>query len=247
MKRRSFALAAAGLSLSAVSGTHNAFAQAGKQAAEKSSAAAGPAQPAPSPKSAGSKEADAIVRRVQKFYDSAKSFRAEFRQRYTIYAYNRTKDSRGTVVFQKPGKMRWTYTNNGNVVVSDGKQIKVFEQENRQMYLQKVDDTQYPAALSFLLGKGRLKEAFSFTKLDSKKLKFPGGYVLLGTPSTPTPAYQKVLFYIDKRTFQVRRVLLVDAQKNRNRFDFLKPRVNEPVAPKDFQYEPPAGTNVIRP
>src|SRR5690606_27536397 len=99
--------------------------------------------------------------------------------------------------------------------------------ENRQMYLQKVNKTQYPAALAFLMGKGSLKQSFTLTKLDSTKLQFPGGHVLLGTPKDPTPAYQKILFYIDASTFQVRRVLLIDAQKNRDRFDFVQARVNE--------------------
>lgn len=191
--------------------------------------------------------ADAIADKVQSFYDGAKTYQARFKQRYTIYAYNRTKDSTGTVVFVKPGKMRWTYTNNGNIVVSDGKQIKIYEPENRQMYLQKVDQTQYPAALSFLLGKGSLKKEFVLTKLDAVKLKFPGGYVLLGTPRNPTPAYQKLLFYVDAATFQVRRVLLIDAQKNRNRFDFEGARVNERVDPALFRFAPPPGTNVIKP
>ena len=31
-------------------------------------------------------------------------------------------------------------------------------------------------------------------------MNFPGGYVLVGTPKTPTPAYQKVLFYVDAAT-----------------------------------------------
>ncbi len=191
--------------------------------------------------------ADAIADKVQSFYDGAKTYQARFKQRYTIYAYNRTKDSSGTVVFVKPGKMRWTYTNNGNVVVSDGRQIKIYEPENRQMYLQQVDQTQYPAALSFLLGKGSLKKEFVLTKLDSVKLKFPGGHVLLGTPRNPTPAYQQLLFYIDAATFQVRRVLLIDAQKNRNRFDFESARVNEKVDAALFRFHPPPGTNVIRP
>jgi outer membrane lipoprotein carrier protein len=191
--------------------------------------------------------ADAIADKVQAFYDQARTYQAEFKQRYTIYAYNRTKDSNGKVVFAKPGKMRWTYTNNGNVVVSDGKEIKIYEQENRQMYLQKVDNTQYPAALAFLMGKGSLKQAFVLSKLDATQLEFPGGYVLLGTPKDPTPAYQKILFYIDAQTFQVRRVLLIDAQKNRNRFDFEKTRVNEALKSETFRFSPPAGTNTVRP
>jgi outer membrane lipoprotein carrier protein len=191
--------------------------------------------------------ADLIADKVQAFYDQAKTYQAAFKQRYTIYAYNRTKDSSGEVVFAKPGKMRWTYTNNGNIVVSDGRELKIYEKENRQMYLQKVDKTQYPAALTFLLGNGSLKQEFVLSKLDAEQLQFPGGYVLLGTPKNPTPAYQKILFYVDASTFQVRRVLLIDAQKNRNRFDFVEPRVNEQVKTGLFSFVPPPGTNVVKP
>ncbi len=210
-------------------------------------AAAPTTEPQPVASAQGAIPAAEIALRVQRFYDTAKTYKAQFKQRYTIYAYNKTKDSSGEVVFQKPGKMRWTYTNNGNVVVSDGAKLKVYEQENQQMYLQTVDKTQYPAALSFLVGEGRLAESFDLQKLDSAKLKFPSGYVLLGTPKSPTPAYQKILFYVDAETFQVRRVLLLDAQKNRNRFDFVSPVVNQPVDAKLFAYTPPVGTRIIKP
>jgi outer membrane lipoprotein carrier protein len=192
-------------------------------------------------------DAGTIADRVQAFYDKAKTYQASFKQRYTIYAYNRTKDSSGTVVFAKPGKMQWKYTSNGNVVVSDGKQIKIYEPDNRQMYVQKVNKTQYPAALAFLMGNGSMKASFVLAKLDSVKLEFPGGHVLLATPKDPTPAYQKILFYIDAKTYQVRRVLLIDAQKNRNRFDFVAARVNEVVDNGTFNFTPPPGTNTIKP
>jgi outer membrane lipoprotein carrier protein len=41
--------------------------------------------------------------------------------------------------------------------------------------------------------------------------------------------------------------MLIDAQGNRNRFDFIKPVVNEKTAPKEFDFKPPPGTKVIRP
>ena len=77
-------------------------------------------------------------------------------------------------------------------------------------------------------------------------MKFPGGYVLVGTPKQPTPAYSKVLFYVDTATSQVRRVMVIDGQGNRNRFDFVSPRVNEPVAP-DAVHVHAAPRNVHRP
>jgi outer membrane lipoprotein carrier protein len=143
--------------------------------------------------------------------------------------------------------MSWRYKTNGNRVVSDGKLIRVFEAENKQMYEQAMGKSQYPAALAFLVGGGNLKKSFHLSKLDPKKVPFKGGHVLLGEPRDPTPAYQKVLLYVDGQTFQVRRVLLLDAQGNRNRFDFVAPMVNVKVAPNEFSFVPPPGTQVIRP
>ncbi|MDX2052688.1 MAG: outer membrane lipoprotein carrier protein LolA [Polyangiaceae bacterium] len=190
--------------------------------------------------------ADQIADEVQKYYDKTKTFKAAFKQRYEMKFPNKVKESDGKVVFQKPGKMSWRYTN-GNRVVSDGKLIRVYEKESKQMYEQPMNKSYYPAALSFLIGGGSLKKTFDLKQLDAEKMKFKGGYVLLGEPKEPTPAYQNVLLYVDAKTFQVRRILLLDAQGNRNRFDFLTPAVNAKVLPMEFSYQAPPGTKVIRP
>ncbi len=191
--------------------------------------------------------ADEIAERVQAFYDGAKTFQAAFHQRYTIFAYNKRKESRGQVAFVKPGKMSWRYTSNGNRVVSDGKTLKIYEAESSQLYEQEVTKSAYPAALSFLLGEGKLEASFALKKMSAKTIGFKGGYVLLASPREPTPAYQKMLLFVDAKTFQVRRVLLIDAQKNKNVFDFSEPRVNLAVPDSEFRFSPPKGTQIIKP
>jgi len=192
--------------------------------------------------------ADDIGGRVQAFYDSTKTFKAGFTQTYTIKVQNVKKTSTGKVTFEKPGKMSWTYdAPNGNRVVSDSKTIKVYEKENEQMFETPVKNSQYPAALAFLMGTGNLTKDFSFRMLDAAQMKFEGGYVLEGTPKEATPAYQKVLLYVDSQTNQVRRVLILDAQGNKNRFDFTTPVVNQPVEKKEFEFTPPAGTKTVKP
>lgn len=192
--------------------------------------------------------AEELGTRVQRFYDSTKTFRANFKQTYTIKVQNVQKVSTGQVVFEKPGKMSFKYNApNGNRVVSDGTTIRVYEKENEQMYEVPVTKSQYPAALSFLMGKGQLTKDFSLRLLDSAQMKFEGGYVLEGTPKDATPAYQKMLLYVDAATNQVRRVLILDAQGNRNRFDFLSPAVNQPVAKDEFTFAAPPGTKIIKP
>lgn len=222
-----------------------AHADAPKAPAAKPAPAPAPALGAPAP--AGGLSADEIAERVQQFYDKTKTFRAGFVQRYQATAYNKTKESTGSVVFEKPGKMSWRYTNNGNRVVSDGKIIRIYEKENRQMYEQPLEKSQYPAALSFLIGGASLRQTFKLSKLDPKSVNFEGGYVLVGEPKEATPAYQKVILYVDAATYQVRRVILLDAQRNRNRFDFKAPEVNLKPPAGEFTFTPPAGTQVIRP
>ena len=71
--------------------------------------------------------------------------------------------------------------------------------------------------------------------------------MLVGTPKTPTPAYTKVLFYVDAQTSQVLRVLILDGQQNRNRFDFANAQVNTAIDASKFTFSPPAGTTIIKP
>ena len=190
---------------------------------------------------------DEIAARVQAFYDGAKTFQAQFTQHYTIFAYNKKKESQGRVAFVKPGKMSWRYTSNGNRVVSDGKLLKVYEADSKQLYEQDMGKSAYPAALSFLLGEGKLTASFALKKLNAETVGFKGGYVLVAIPREPTPAYQKMILYVDGKTFQVRRVQMIDAQKNKNVFDFSEPRVNEAIAASEFAFSAPAGTQVIKP
>jgi outer membrane lipoprotein carrier protein len=186
------------------------------------------------------------VANVQAFYNRTTSFSADFTQQYLAHAYNTTKTSNGHVIFVKPGKMDWEYADpKDNRIVSDGTKLRVYEAANKQMYEQTVDQSQYPAALSFLTGQGTLDQNFTFE--IKPEMNFQGGFVLIGTPKTPTPAYTKVLFYVDSGTSQVLRVLILDGQQNRNRFDFSNAQVNATVDPAKFTFTPPVGTTIVHP
>lgn len=192
--------------------------------------------------------AEEIAKRVQDFYDGTTTFQATFKQSYLVKSQNKRKESKGKVAFEKPGKMAFLYDEpNGNVVVSDGKTIRVYEKDNEQMYETTVTKSQYPAALAFLMGEGKLKKDFTLKLLDSSTMKFEGGYVLECTPKESNPAYQKMLLYIDSATSHAQRALILDAQGNRNRFDFVDPVVNKKIPKGTFDFTPPKNTKIIKP
>lgn len=227
-----------------------AFAQ--KPAA--TSSAPPPAASSAAPTAAATTTADAatlttatdVAKLVQDSYDKIGTYEADFTQTYTMKAFGETKKTSGHVTFVKDGgKMRWDYAEpKGNIVVSDGKDLWSYVDSDKAARKMAVKDSQMPTALSFLTGKGNLTADFNLTLVDSTKFKYVGGYVLEGKPKAATNLYNTVLFYIDAKTGQVRRVLIVDAQDNRNRFEFAAPAVNKVYDKTFFVWAPPAGATV---
>ena len=160
------------------------------------------------------------------------------------------KKSTGVILVEKPNKVSFRYDPpNKNRIVSDGSEIKIYVAEDNVMYVQPVAGTQYPGALAFIMGHGLLP-SFDFTFQDPTP--WNGGPVLIGKPRTATPHYDKVYFYVDdpllakKDPGVIRRVLVLDAQGNRNRFDFEEASQPDSVDPSEFVFTPPPGTEIKR-
>jgi len=220
----------------------------GSVAAPSTSAAPAASFDAPPP--AAPNSADAVAEKVDAIYLPIERFSARFEQKYTAKIAGTTKNSDGVCYIKRPGKVSFSYhTPNKNRVVSDGVTLKIYEAENQQMFTRSVASTEYPGALAFILGKG-LRHSFNFAFNESAK--WEGGPVLVGTPRVPNPGYEKVLFYIDEELLKkgdpacVRRVLVIDAQGNRNRFDFLHVEQPQTIPDTEFEFTPPEGTNVLQ-
>lgn len=199
--------------------------------------------------------AEAVAAAVQGFYDQTKSVESSFFQTYFNRLYNKYDRSRGTVRFEKPGKMRWDYAApNGKVIVSDGKRLVIYEPgddgDPGQVFERNIGESELPQALAFLTGTGKLSDDFTFRLIDAASQGFAGGYVLELTPKKPSPQFERILFYVDgdpKRAGLVHRVLIVDSAGNRNRFDFKSPKFNRTVDPKAFAWQPPKNARKVQP
>ena len=201
-------------------------------------------------------DAATVAGAVQAFYNQTKGVRTSFYQTYFNKLYDNYDRSRGTVTFAKPGKMRWDYARpNGKVIATDGSTLTMYspgdEGENGQCFRRQMSQSQLPAAFSFLTGTGRLEEDYTFRLLDAARQGYDEGYVLELTPRTPSPHYERILFYVMKRndrpTGVVRRVLIVDAAGNRNRFDFSNMEWNPATTGATFRFSPPGGVRCVRP
>jgi outer membrane lipoprotein carrier protein len=215
------------------------------------------AQPSSAPAPATEEAADPardVARAVQAFYDQTRDVTASFHQTYVNKLYKRTDRSSGRVVFKKPGMMRWDYAQpNGKVIASTGQKLVVFEPgedgEPGQVIEQTIAQAQLPQALAFLMGTGKLETDFTFRLLDATAENFTTGDVLELRPKTPTPHFDRILFYVERAAAVrglVRRILIIDGSGNRNRFDFSGLKFNTNVSDSPFKYTPPPGTRKVQ-
>lgn len=206
----------------------------------------------PSPPPTGD-DAGVVAAAVQAFYDQTHDLSATFFQTYVNKLYQRTDHSKGKVTFKKPGMMRWDYDKpNGKVIVSNGKLLKVYEPgdegDKGQMLEQPISNAQLPQAMAFLMGTGRLQDDFTFRKLDAKREGYAAGDVLELKPKRPTPHFTRLVFYVERTPALrglVRRLLIIDSDGNRNRFDFSAIKLNSSATAKQFDFAPPAGTRKV--
>lgn len=203
------------------------------------SAAAKPApkKPAPAPS-----ELDALVARVQKFYDDTKDFEAEFIQSYTRTALSRTTESRGTVKIKKPGMMRWDYTQPiAKHFIADGKQLFVYEPEDEVVTVQKsFKSSDLASSLSFLIGEGKLLDSFVPRLLEEKD---PALRRIELTPKKDA-TYSKLLLLVETNSGRVVESTLFETAGNTNHFKFKNAKTNVGLESSAFAFTPPAGAEV---
>ena len=212
-----------------------------------------PATSAPAVAPAGDKpDLRSVLEHMQRRYDQAKDLRARFSQNYTRGVVGRSTLSTGTLTFKKPGRMRWDYDKpEQRMFLSTGQVLWLYEPEEKQAFKQDLKASQLPAALAFLMGKGKITDEFevAFAKEPKDaKTKLPGrpGDLRLAlTPKQPQSAYKSILFVVAPKEFLVRESVLVDAQGNTNHFTFDGLEVNTKVADSLFKWTPPAGVRVV--
>jgi len=209
-----------------------------------------PAPPPPAlvklpPVKAGS--ADAVAKGVDDIYVPQKNFEASFDQSQRLKVQGKTVESKGRVFVQKPDKVAFKYIN-GNIIVSDGVTLKTYVKADEQMVVQSLKGTQAKGAVSFLMGNG-IRQSFTF---EFHTKPWEPGWVLRGAPREATSHYEHVFFFVD-RTFTGRKsaeamktVILIDAQGNRNRFDFTRASFPATLRDEVFTFTPPPGTNIVR-
>lgn len=212
-------------------------------------AAAASATPPASGAAAGKTAAppmDKVVARLQERYDSAADYHARFTQKYTYAATGRERTSTGDISMKKPGRMRWNYESpEPSLWLASGSTFWMYEPEAKQAFKQDLKASQLPAAVAFLMGKGKLTDEFDVAAAKELPYGDPDDYRLSLKPKKAQSTYRSIYFVVDPRTYLVKQSVLINAQGDINAISFSDVALNTKIADDVFRWSPPAGTRVI--
>lgn len=188
----------------------------------------------------------AVAERVQRRYDAVRDLRARFVQRSTSVALGSAPasalETRGEVVFAKPGRMRWSYeTPEPSLVVSDGKTVWIHDPAAKEAQeLPLGPEFLSGAAIQFLLGDGRLADEF---EIDARGCGSPVVQLLLAPRRDSS--YERLELAVDAKSGEIRATVVVDVLGNRTEVELADVRVDTRPDASLFRFEPPEGTRVL--
>jgi outer membrane lipoprotein carrier protein len=195
--------------------------------------------------------ANVVAARVQRFYDQTRTVQARFQQHFWIRAHARTQSSRGTIVIQRPGRIRFDYAQpSGKVVVSTPAGFTYYEPgENGApgQYMRGTVDGA-SAALGFLTGTADIARDFRISLRSVGASAPPNTDALELRPRRADPRYRRVVLYVSNAAGTegvVLRVSIEDPDGNWNRFDFSGFQFDRDVNASTFEFQPPSGAREI--
>jgi outer membrane lipoprotein carrier protein len=185
-------------------------------------------------------ESDALVRRVDDYYNHLSSLRAHYTEHYTGMGMDRMEE--GTLLLKKPGRMRWSYAAPvGKVFVLDGKFAWFYTPGDAQatrVPAKQLDDLRSP--LRFLLGHTQLRK-----ELENLTVTPEGsGFRISGVPKGMEQRV-KLLSLGVTAAGAIERMRLEEVDGAVTEFAFSDLKENVPVKDSDFGFGPPAGVTVV--
>lgn len=189
------------------------------------------------------KEEEYVIESLQKSYDSAIDFTAEFRQETELKTLTRNLKAWGKLYFKRAGRMLWRYDEpKGQFVLADGKSLYYYQPEQGQVLKSPLKNAfRSDIPLSFLLGIGSLKRDF---KVSLKGLE-QGHYVLQLGPKGEMGGVGEIVLGVDRDTFNILWSRIRDAAGNVTTIRFSNMRRGVGLKDSLFRLQLPDGIDVV--
>ena len=152
-----------------------------------------------------------VAQKLQNTYEHANNVVADFNQSTTMKFSSRVRQGSGTMIFHKPGRMRWDYlTPEYQVLVSDGETISMYFEKSNQMIVSDAREyLQSDITYSFFAGTGDILKEFEINEPDFTN-NLANSFLIKLTPKSSHPHVSSIHAWITNDTFMIMHLQIVD-------------------------------------
>lgn len=180
------------------------------------------------------------LQRFKSFLRDTQSARADFEQKVYGRDGKLTQESKGSFVFQRPGRFRWTYARPvDQLIVGDGERVWIYDRDLRQVTVRKLSRALGSTPAALLAGASDVEKAFELKDAGLRD----GLEWLEARPKERDTGFELVRMGFGPDGLQGMELLDNFGHTTRLRFGNLQR--NPKIAPTEFRFEPPKGVDVL--
>jgi outer membrane lipoprotein carrier protein len=188
---------------------------------------------------ASAAQADSIER-FKSFLRTTQSARADFEQKVYGGDGRLKQESKGSFVFLRPGRFRWTYAKPvDQLIVGDGQRVWIYDRDLNQVTVRKLSKALGSTPAALLAGASDVEKAFELSDAGQRD----GLEWLEAKPKETEAGFDRIRMGFD--TAGVRAMELVDNFGQTTKLQFQNLQRNPKLDPAEFRFEPPKGADVL--
>ena len=194
-----------------------------------------------------------IAQKLQYTYEKASNLVADFNQTTSTKSSQRVRKGSGSMIFLKPGRMRWDYiTPDHQVLASDGESISMYFEKSNQMIISDARDyLQSDVTYSFFAGTGDILKDFDISEPDFENVN-DNSHLIKMIPKSMHPQVSFIHAWINDQTFLLEHLRIVDHFDTVTDLFFNSVQINsnsyggQEITKNLFSFTPPANTEIIK-
>lgn len=180
------------------------------------------------------------LERFKSFVRDTKSARTDFEQKVYGRGGKLTQESKGSFVFLRPGRFRWTYAKPvDQVIVGDGERVWIHDRDLNQVTVRKISRALGSTPAALLAGASDVEKAFALSDAGARD----GLEWLEAKPREPDAGFDRIRMGFSASGLEA--MELTDNFGQTTRLRFLNLQRNPKIDQAEFRFEPPKGADVL--
>jgi len=180
------------------------------------------------------------LERFRAFLRSAPAASADFVQKVYDRDHRLVQQSKGSFVFQRPGRFRWTYTAPApQLIVGDGERVWIYDEDLNQVTVRRIAHALGSTPAALLAGSTEVEQAFRLSEAGER-----GGLVWLeAKPNEREAGFDRIQLGFGPTGIEAMEMFDHFGQTTVLQFSNLVR--NPKIDPRDFRFTPPKGADVL--